>query len=208
MIRWQPYGVPGVAGNPPVVFVPADDEGAAAEDALSLEARVSAEVKQGLALLGMSYAQAARRYVDLVALHELGHVYVDKLGIRPNSRWLNELLATYIGYAFMRERESEHAKLWDAMMQAYLEGVDPTWRRLSDFDSRYFGVGARNYVWYQAQFHSIVRRVYEERGLSVLAGLRRTFDTATTVPMEPALIIERLSPHFPGVRQWSAPLME
>lgn len=53
LIGWQPYGIPGVAGRPPVIFMPAGDDGLAAEDALGLRDRVTPAVqaRHGLAAL-------------------------------------------------------------------------------------------------------------------------------------------------------------
>ena len=202
LITWQPYGVPGVAGRPPVAFMPLGDDGVAAQDALAIEADVDPRVKEGLRRIGLSYAEASRRYVDLVALHELGHVYVSRLGIRPNSRWLNELLATYVAYAFMCERQPEAALLWGAMLDAYHGAARPPRPSLTDFDARYFGVGPRAYVLYQAQFQRLVRQVYDAHGLAVLQRLREAFATPSAEPHDPADVVRRLVPHFPGAQAW------
>jgi hypothetical protein len=206
LIRWQPYGIPGVAGTPPVVFLPATDDGLAAEDALGLHRGAGPEARRLLAEAGVSYEQAARRYVDLVALHELGHVLVRRLEIWPNSRWLDELLATYIGYAFMRERRPTQASVWDAVLQTYDDAVQPAHRSLADFDRLYFGVGARNYVWYQAQFQQLVRKVYAARGLLLLGDLRSTFSAPDRLPADPGLVVERLTPYMPGISDWARAL--
>ncbi|MDO9094685.1 MAG: hypothetical protein Q7U99_18855 [Rubrivivax sp.] len=202
LITWQPYGIPGVAGRPPVVFMPATDDGAATQDALAIEARVDPRVKHDLGKVGLTYEEAARRYVDLVALHELGHVYINRLGIWPNSRWLNELLATYVGYAYMRERRPESAALWTAMLNAYLSAIRPERSSLAEFDQKYFGVGPQMYVWYQAQFQQLVQRVYDIHGLAVLNAMREAFSTPSSEPLEPAAIANRLKPFFPGLADW------
>jgi hypothetical protein len=202
----QPYGIPGVAGQPPVIFMPATDDGLAAEDALSLKDRVAPATRQRLAAANGSYEAAARRYVDAVGLHELGHVYQRRLGIRANCLWLDELLATYFAYAFMRERRPLLAALWDDILQAYTEAVQPAHRNLADFDRLYFGVGAQNYVWYQAQFQRLVRAGFEARGLALLRDLRSAFATPVASPLAPDVILQRLEPHLPGARAWAAAL--
>ena len=51
--------------------------------------------------------------VDLVGYHELGHLCVREWGIKSDTRWFDELLATYFGYAFMAERMPDLARSWE-----------------------------------------------------------------------------------------------
>lgn len=146
VIRHQPYGIPGVAGRPPVIFMPAGDDGLAADDALALlrdEGRVAAATLRALADAGFDAETAARRHVDLVGLHELGHVYAQRFGIHAPARWLDELAASYFAYAYLRAHRPALARLWDGVLQAYLDAVQPAHRSLADFDRLYFGVGAQ-----------------------------------------------------------------
>jgi len=192
LIPWQPYGIPGVAGNPPVIFMPATDDGLAAEDALSLRGRLSPTAQARLEAAGMSFEYAARRYVDLVGLHELGHAYARAYGIRVPSRWLDEWVATYFAHAFMVEREPAMSSLWQTVLQVYLDGVEPAYASLADFDRLYFGVGAQTYVWYQAQFQRRVAAAYDVHGLALLDVLREEFESSPAAPLDAALVISRL----------------
>lgn len=203
LIRWQPYGIPGVAGRPPVVFMPAGDDGLAAEDALALQPRVAPATLQALAAAGYSYEAASRRYVDLVGLHELGHAYARRYGIWANCRWLDELVATYFAYAYLRHRRPTLAALWDGVLQAYVDAVRPTHRSLADFDRLYFGVGAQNYVWYQAQFQRRVRQVHEARGVDFLVDLRMRFGTPSPLTLAPEVVLQRLDAMLPGFTAWA-----
>jgi hypothetical protein len=123
-ISWpQPYGIPGVAGEPPVAFLPATDDNLAADDALALRADVSPAARRMIEAHGRSYEEGARRYVDLVGLHELGHTYTRALGIRPSHLWLNELLATYVAHAFLERRHPELATLWRGILRGYVDAA-------------------------------------------------------------------------------------
>ncbi len=110
-ITWQPYGIPGVAGKPPVAFLPATDDNLAANDALGLEAGLSDSARALVAAAGHSWPDASRRYVDLVGLHELGHVFAGAYGIRTRSKWFNEWLATYFCYTYLRAKRPADARL-------------------------------------------------------------------------------------------------
>jgi len=95
LITWQPYGIPGVQGTPPVAFLPATDDNLAANDALSLEAAISDTARRLITASGRTWTEASKRYVDLVGLHELGHAFAAAYGIDVPSKWFNEWLATY-----------------------------------------------------------------------------------------------------------------
>lgn len=201
----QPYGIPGVGGTPPVAFLPATDDNVAADDALSIRAGVSPAALRLLEASGHSYEDGARRYVDLVGLHELGHAYNRAYGIRPGHRWLNELLATYAAYAFMRQRHPWQAQLWDGILQGYVDAVRPRHTSLEDFNRLYAGVGPQNYVWYQAQFQEMVRSTYEAKGLGFLREVRAAFPEGEA-PASMDAALDRLERIQPGFRAWAAEL--
>lgn len=52
--------------------------------------------------------------------------------------------------------------MWDGILGAYRDAVRPKHTTLADFDRLYFGVGARNYIWYQARFQQMVRTAFPE----------------------------------------------
>jgi hypothetical protein len=41
---------------------------------------------------------------DGIGTHEIGHSIIRQLGIAPQTRWFNEFLASYIGYAYLRAK--------------------------------------------------------------------------------------------------------
>lgn len=204
VITWpQPYGIPGVAGSPAVAFLPATDDNLAANDALSIRAGVSPEAVRMIEASGHSYEEGARRYVDLVGLHELGHTYTRGFGIRPPQLWLNELLATYFAYAFLRQDHPRQAQLWDGILQAYRDAVRPAHTSLADFERLYFGVGAQNYVWYQARFQEMVRAAYEAKGLGFLREVRAAFPRGEAARLDTAETLRRLEGIQPGFQAWA-----
>ncbi len=199
IITWQPYGIPGVEGTPPVAFLPATDDNLAAADAVGIEAGISDSARRLVGAAGLSWPDASRRYVDLVGLHELGHALVAEYGIAARSMWLNEWLATYVAYAFLRATRPQQAHVWEGILQGYVDAVRPEHRTLDTFDRLYFGVGSLNYVWYQARFQQQVVAVYEAHGVEFLRTMRATFPRgATPIASNPVLLtrLERLAPGF------------
>jgi hypothetical protein len=202
VITWQPYGIPGVAGEPPVAFLPATDDNVAANDALSIRGGVSPDTVRLIEAAGRSYEEASRRYVDLVGLHELGHTYARRFGIRTPSRWAGELLATYFAYAYLREHDPAQADVWDGILRAYRDAVRPKHTTLADFERLYFGVGPQNYIWYQARFQQMVRAAYDAQGLDFLRAVRKAFPEAESA-LTPEETLRRFEKIFPPFREWA-----
>lgn len=62
VITWpQPYGIPGVAGSPPVAFLPATDDNLAANDAIFIRTGVSPAAVRMIEASGHSYEEGARQ---------------------------------------------------------------------------------------------------------------------------------------------------
>jgi hypothetical protein len=120
---------------------------------------------------------------------------------------LNEWLASFVGYAFLHERRPAQARLWDAVLQGYVDAVPaPAHRSLADFDRLYFGVGARNYVWYQAQFQQRVREVHARQGIGFVDALRRAGLALGPdgADRDSAALLGALETIVPGWRSWAA----
>jgi len=204
VITLQPYGIPGVEGTPPVAFLPATDDNLAANDALSLEAGISDTARRLIAASGRSWTEASKRYVDLVGLHELGHAFAAAYGIDVPSKWLNEWLATYFCYTYLRAARPTDVKLWEGILQGYRDAVHPEHRTLEAFEQLYFGVGAQNYVWYQARFQQQVQRVHDEQGVEFLRRLKQAFPRGATRSASRDELLQRLDAIESGFGAWAA----
>ncbi len=204
VITTQPYGIPGVDGTPPVAFLPATDDNVAANDALGIEGGISDSARRLVGAAGLSWPEASRRYVDLVGLHELGHVLASDYGIEVKSKWFNEWVATYAAYAFLRTARPSQAHVWEGILQGYIDAVQPTHRSIDTFERLYFGVGSLNYVWYQARFQQQVVAVYEAHGVGFLRTLRATFPRGGAPVTTSAALLTRLDTIAPGFAAWGA----
>jgi hypothetical protein len=100
-----PYGLPWVSPAPHVAFLPATGDGVVASGLLKSKEFATPGILRKLKSSGHTFEQAAAKTVDLIALHELGHVYAIQIGIRPPrpSKWFSEFLASYFAYAYLRE---------------------------------------------------------------------------------------------------------
>jgi hypothetical protein len=200
----NPYGIPGVTGSPPVVFMSATTSGAIYFSALRLEDKISKKTIHRINSCGFTFEEGASEFVDLIGLHELGHLYTRNFGIRPPKIWLNEFIATYFSYAFLRERHPKLANLWDAMAtDAYIEGMTPKHKSLEDFERFYSGVGPDNYAWYQAMFNQRVAEVYAVKKLSFLEEVKAAFPEGLKESVSIETVINKLEQIVPGFIVWS-----
>ena len=156
-----------------------------------------------MAAAGQSWPSASRRYVDFVGLHELGHTLVKAYGIQVRSMWFNEWLATYVGYTWLRAARPADARLWEGVLQGYRDAVRPQHRSLEAFDRLYFGVGAQNYVWYQARFQQSVQAVHAEKGVAFLRQLKQAFPRGGSPVVSRDDLLKRLETLAPGFHAWA-----
>lgn len=199
-----PYGLPWVSESPHVAFLPATADGVVAADALSFKDTVSPATLKKIKASGYSFEQGAQKFVDLIGLHELGHVYTVAYGIRAPNKWLNEFLASYFAYTYLREKHPKLATLFYAMA-ADLAAESPRqkYTTLEDFERLYAEVGIKNYDWYQGKFFQRVAQVYEAKGLSFLAEVRDAFPREKNESPSPDAVLHRLEQISAGFLEWS-----
>ncbi len=201
-----PYGVPNAQGAPYVIFLPATTDNATTQATLSLKEKSSEETLKLIKASGFTFEEGAVKSVDLLGLHELGHILTRAYGINPANKWFSEFLATYFAYAYLKQRQPKLARLWEAMSRAFLDGIEPKHTTLADFEKLYFGVGLDNYGWYQAEFLLKGTKVYKSEKLKFLKELKTSFPQTEkeTVSLETA--ISRIEKISPGFSEWSKDL--
>ncbi len=116
-------------------------------------------------------------FSDLLAVHELGHLFHEQVPFAFPRLWLMELFANFCLHAYVAEVEPELMPLWTMMPERMAalptEGVPH--RSLEDFEQLYVGVGAENYVWYQFRQVVAIESIYDAAGVGALRRLYRTF---------------------------------
>jgi len=196
------FGLPFYHGGYRVLFLPSTPIGPDAEAFLPLESRAPAASMATVQRQHRSWSKGVARMLDLILLHEVGHVVVGRLKIEPPNRWFNEWLATSLAYSFMRSEHLDDAQLWDAMCNADLAVYTPQHRTLADFERG--GLANDDYVWYESAFQPRVRAIYEAHGLRFIRALRTEFGTAVSPPPAPAELLARLDRVAPGFKDWAA----
>ena len=187
-------GVTRLPGRPPIMLLAAQS-GHALSDIILRTWPQSPE----LAALGPSADSVADRYAALVGFHELGHVYTRADSVLPAEGWFNEFLATYLEYAFLRERYPDDARLWDVVCTALLNHLQPKQTALAKMHG---GGGPDTYVWYHSSLQTRVREVYDAQGLDFYQKVRSRrgeIGHAAKVPL-----IQTLEQIAPGFLAWEA----
>jgi hypothetical protein len=199
-----PYGLPHFhQGAPNVVVLGATHENEAAEDLRGRHDHASAEDRQRVRRAGLSWDEASGRLLDLVAYHELGHLYTHALGIAPHRRWFSEMLATYFGYAFMRSERPEDTLVWEGVLGALASSPQPAHTSLADFEELYVRVGVPNYQDYQAAFHTRVAEVYDAQGLGFIERVREALPAGSGERLSTDALLARLERIQPGFQAWA-----
>ncbi|MDX1439485.1 MAG: hypothetical protein R3284_06235 [Rubricoccaceae bacterium] len=200
------YGVPYVWAlpeQPKVAFMPATEDSPISDMNIGMKEDVSTEILERFHNLGISYEDAARRFVELLALHEIGHAYAFTYMTRFSQRWLNEFVATYLAYAFLSERRPQMAELWDAMNDALVEASPHQHTTLADFDRLYSGVGLPNYGWYQGKFQQLGNDVFATMGMSFMHQFKSSWVNTPEAPEGDALRLQQVAAIYPDVIVWA-----
>ncbi len=107
---------------------------------------------------------------DLLAIHELGHVYQQKAGMVKQRNWLNELLCNILLHTYLAENHEERIPNILVFAKSNIEAFPPDrlkYTALKDFDEKYNELGTQhpdNYGWYQCQFHAKAGDIYDSIG--------------------------------------------
>ncbi len=197
-----PYAIPHVRYNDTkaIAFLPLEQDGVVYDLMISLQDRISPDLKKKVAETGMTYEEFSKKMVDLIGFHEIGHPYQNAYGIGKPALWFNEFVANYFLYSFLEPNYPNDANIWD-LSTKILGNYDPKHRTLEDFEQYYVRVGADNYGWYQANFESKAIDLYEKRGFSFLRELKENFP-AGEGKLSNEVIINRLEKMEPGFKEW------
>ena len=197
-----PYGLP--RNRREAAILPADlTKGTVVNRFLGFENSISEQVTVELESLGLTYSEAARDFVDLIGLHELGHRQADTYGLNAKQRWLREFLASYFAYTYLRSHEPDMAAVQDVISEVQRKNYEPTYTLLEDLNRIYTGVGGGNYGWYQCVFLDRIRSVYDAQGMSFLSKLRGVWSDSEWEPESAEDLLMALEEIAPGFNAWA-----
>jgi hypothetical protein len=201
-----PYGVPSVAGRPPVIVMPASWTEAKSMPLPDVSALTPA-TRAKVASSGRSVSEWVHDGEDGIGAHELGHVLVKNLGIEAPSLWLNELLASYVADAYVEDARPQDRLGEHVFTEISLRRPHPH-TSLDYFDAHYKAIMSKtpsNYGWYQEQFNKRVLAVYAKEGLRFLRKMQAAFPEGGP-ELTNAEVLDKLETIEPGWKEWASEL--
>jgi hypothetical protein len=219
-----PYGLPGIR-SPAVVLMPAEHEKAFVyRHILSARDSLSRELRQRLQAACVRYESCATEVLDLVVLHEVGHLLEMRAPIGRPTAWFGEFLAWYFAYAFLAESHPALAARVRLIHEALAAGISPMVPTLAAFEShlrdpRTFPgspeEGLREYARLQGLMVERAVAAHTAAGAGLATGLAAAFPRRSTAPecannrvctaheRTSAEVAARLEALVPGFRAWA-----
>jgi len=210
----RPYGLPTLrtgackrgGGSFPepryIAFIPGDVGGPLNSDWNALKDSISPKTLQKLNDAGVSFEQGGKIMIDFVALHELGHAYHLKFGIKNYVNFFAEFMADYIAYAFLRSTEERLDKKVLAVLSSNVETIIPIHSSFLKWENFRSSEHPPTEAWYNSVVTLKAAEVFEQRGFEFLHVVRKAFPEEEG-QLNTETIIARMDSLNPGILKWS-----
>ncbi|GAB4445636.1 MAG: hypothetical protein Fur0044_41860 [Anaerolineae bacterium] len=116
-------------------------------------------------------------YMNLLAVHEMGHLYLDQAAgtfdFNLPRRWLVELFCQLCLHAYAAIEEPEQLPRLETFPKTIMAGgvAHLSYKTLDDFERLYADMEPPNFVWYLCQLHLAARRIFDAGGVETLQRL-------------------------------------
>ena len=215
----RPYGLPtlragackrggGSFAEPRyVAILPGGIDGAVYNGWIALEDSISTKTLQKLKDAGVGFQQGGKIMVDFIALHELGHAYHLKFGIKNYVNFFAEFMANYIAYAFLRSTEERLDKKVLAVLSANIETITPVHSSFIKWEKFQSREHPPTEAWYNSVVTLKAAEIYEQRGFEFLHAIRNAFPEEEG-QLKTETILARMDTIHPGILKWSNSISE
>ncbi|MEJ2502438.1 MAG: hypothetical protein P8177_03840 [Gemmatimonadota bacterium] len=168
----------------------------------------------GLMLSGPDSTRA-RRVLEVVSLHQLGHVvtaaYYYPGGFRepdPPVRWFDELMASYLSYAYLQEHDPDLAEFMIDLAWDVTRTTEPRFSTLGQYDAFHSSFlsapqGANTKGWYHNAFNLRAAELYRKHGDGLMDSLRTELPWDRVESWTTEELLELLEPISRGFLAWS-----
>lgn len=147
-------------------------------------------------------------FFDLLAVHELSHLFHTQANVVFPRLWVMELFCNLCLHTFVAENEPDLLPALEGFPTVVVDGgmSHLHYHTLEDFERLYGEVGPQNYGWYQCQLHVAAKNIFNAGGIEPLRRLwtvfRQTNVTMTDEELE-LVLSNRVHPAVAGVlSQW------
>ena len=220
----NPYGVPGVRDPGPIAFMPADVErGTLYHEVLAIADRLPAATKADIAAKCVSLSACTLQFADLIILHEISHVYIDRSAFGRPNLWLGEFASDYLVYQYLVGERRPELAAW-RIMNGVMARVPPHVKSLDDLDRRRRDEGAFGRLAPELpRLHGILMEripdVYDRAGADFIPQLAKAFPRqehptgcsseglsdgiCQSQELPEAEVLRRLDAIVPGFTEWA-----
>ena len=190
-----------------VAIVPGGIDGPLYNDWIALKDSLSPKTLQKLKEAGVGFEQGGKLMIDFVALHELGHAYHLKFGIKNYVNFFSEFMANYVAYAFLRSTEERLDKKVLAVLSANIETITPVHSSFVKWENFRSSEHPPTEAWYNSVITLKAAEIYEQRGFEFLNTIQKAFPEAEG-QLNTENIIARMDIIHPGILKWSEGISE
>ena len=180
---FYPYGLPFYEPTYGILVVPAEKDALAKLAGLKDIPKTPDSVLTGL---------------DHQPLHELGHYFFFTLNNIYKEKWFNEFLATYFLICYVKEKNLEPDMETTLEDELKADSQEPH-KSLNDFENLYFGVGPKNYGWYQNKFAQLALKLYPQFKTDLIKKVLVNYETGGK-NLEGVLLLKNLAPEI--MNEW------
>ncbi len=209
----KPYGLPTLrtgackrGGSFPesryVAIMPGGIDGPLYNNWIALRDSISPKTLRKLKKAGVGFEQGAKVMIDFVALHELGHAYHLKFGIKNYVNFFAEFMANYVAYAFLRSTEERLDKKVLAVLSANIETITPIHSSFIKWENFRSSEHPPTEAWYNSVITLKAAEIYEKRGFEFLYAIRKSFPEEEG-QLNTETILARMDTIHPGILKWS-----
>lgn len=112
-------------------------------------------------------------FFDLLAVHEMGHLYHYQMGRLFPRTWLMELFCNLCLHAYVDTQEPEQLPALETMprLMVGMEYAHLTYQTLADFEQLYADMPPPNFAWFQGRLHVAAKLIYDVGGIETLQRL-------------------------------------
>ena len=175
-VRRVPYGYPHSIPDKGTLFAPAHYPPRLVSRQRALFEQASPALQAAICEDRSQIDIAIKHFFDLVAIHELGHLFIHHLQLHLGTRWLTELVANLFATAFFVEVRPDLAATWLAWseLQANLPVL---YRSLDAYEAHYASLDFANSNYYQGRFNQKALDLWQQHGRELAPTLIKSFSS-------------------------------
>lgn len=185
-LRRAPYGYPHSVPDKATIFAPAHYPPRLISRLRALYEAAPPSLQQKVGAIscpaGTSHSLDAqiKLFYDLVAIHELGHLFIHHLQLSLGTHWLTELVANLFATAFFVEERPDLACQWFAWAEIQALASVP-YRSLAEYEHYYTKLDFVNANYYQGQLNLQAKQIWVQEGRNIAKPLIEQFSLAPKV---------------------------